>query len=95
MILGTDDSDSHFKDEWLLKKFCLDILSDQNQNCSDKCQFWSENVRCPITISSTGMTIIQHYLKSSMKVIYKVLCNKTTPITTIKTSIINYKKEFI
>ena len=33
---------------------CLDILSDQNQNCSDSQQFWQENVLCPTTISSTA-----------------------------------------
>ena len=36
--------------------FCLDILSDQNQKCSDKCQYWLENVRCPTTISNTADT---------------------------------------
>ena len=35
---------------------CLDILSDQSQNCSDNLQFWSENVRCPTTISSTALS---------------------------------------
>ena len=45
MMLRTDDSNGKFKEELLLKNFCLDILSDENQNCSDKCRFWSENVR--------------------------------------------------
>ena len=53
MTLRTDDSNSKLKDEWLLKNFCLDILSEQNQKCSDECQFWSENVRCLTIISST------------------------------------------
>ena len=56
-MLRTDDSNSKSKDEWLLKNFCLDILSDQNQKCSDECQYWSENVQCPTTISSTAMYI--------------------------------------
>ena len=56
-MLRTDDSNSKLKDEWLLKNFCLDILSDQNQECSDECQFWSENVRCPTIISSTDIDI--------------------------------------
>ena len=33
---------------------CLNILSDQSQNCSDNLQFWLENVPCPTTISSTA-----------------------------------------
>ena len=28
-------------------------MSNQNQKCSDKHQIWSENVRCPTTISTT------------------------------------------
>ena len=34
---------------------CLDVSSNQSQNCSDNQQFWSENVQCPTTISSTDM----------------------------------------
>jgi len=28
-------------------------MSNQNGKCSDKHQYWSENVRCPTAISST------------------------------------------
>ena len=55
--MRTDDSNSQFKEELLLKNFCLDILSDQNQKYSDKCRFLLENVQCPTTISSTVMDI--------------------------------------
>ena len=65
----TDDSNSQFKHEWLLKNFCLDILSDQNQKYSDKCQFWWENVQCPTTISSTAH--------------YKMTVNTLTKLTSI------------
>ena len=34
-------------------------MSDQNQKCSDKCQCWLENVRCPTTISSIELYIMQ------------------------------------
>ena len=42
----------------------LDILSDQNQNCSYCQQFWSENVQCPTAISSPvlGLHVIRLYL---------------------------------
>ena len=39
---------------------CLNILSDQNYNCSDSQQFWSENVRCPTAISSTAFHLMQN-----------------------------------
>ena len=38
-MLRTDDSNSKFKEELLLKKFCLDILSDQNQNVRTNINF--------------------------------------------------------
>ena len=40
----------------------LNSLSNQSQNCSDNQQFWSENVRCPTTISGTVVEYI--YLES-------------------------------
>ena len=36
---------------------CLDILSDQNQKCSDNSQFCSENVQCLTIISSTALVM--------------------------------------
>ena len=39
---------------------CLDILSDHNQKCSDKCQFWSQNVQCPTVTSSTEPLLLDN-----------------------------------
>ena len=54
--------------------FCLDILSNQNQKCSDKHQVWSENVRCPTTISSTGYNILKRLFTYLWAIVITVLC---------------------
>ena len=57
---------------------CLDVSSDQSQNCSENQQFWLENVQCLTTISSTAQQVLHicwtpyiHTIRSRIKLYAK------------------------
>ena len=60
--------------------FCLYILSDQKQKCSDKHQFWSENVQCPvckITACHRTFSRQKHYLSVHVYICMEIMSRWT------------------